>query len=178
MSTTLSPPTKLGYGTWQYTWTGTAPFRVFNYQTYAYVLKDSADTAIVVTSTNDIEPPAIEVFDSTETADPQGVTYPAQLVLQWRGYKYAASYRIEKETAPSTYTEVQNYFEDGRGYYVFTAGIQSDDVVEASYRVVTIDKSGEEIDTDSAAYVIRNPSPPLLTYTYSAGTGLLTVAAA
>ena len=178
MAATLSPPTKLGYGTWLYTFTGIGPFRGFNYQTYSYMFKDSTDTSVVVTSTNDIEPPAIEVFDSTETADPQGVTYPAQLVLQWRGYKYAASYRIEKETAPSTYTEVQNYFEDGRGYYVYTAGIQSDDVAEASYRVVTIDKSGEEIDTDSAAYVIRNPSPPSLTYTYSAGTGLLTVAAA
>lgn len=178
MATTLNPPTKKSYGVWEYTWSGTAPFRVFSYGTYTYLLEDSDETSIFLSSGNNVEPPAIAVFDSTETGDPEGVTYPSQVILQWRGYHYAASYRVEQETAPSTYTEIQNYAEDGRGYYKFTTQVSADDVETLSYRVVTIDKSGAETDTDVERIVVRNPSPPLCTYTYNAGTGNLTIAAA
>lgn len=180
MATTLSPPTKVGYGAWRYTWTGTAPFRVWSYDTYSYLLDSTDDTEITVAAIdhNNIEPPAIAVYDSTETTIPEGVTYPARLVLQWRGYRYAEYYRIEKETSPGVFTTVQGVAEDGQGYYQCSIAKVTDDVSEDTYRVVTVDKSGAETDTEITAVIIRNPDPPKLTYTYSAGTGLLTIAAA
>lgn len=178
MATTLSTPIKQSCGVWKYEWTGTAPFRVFSYDTYTYILEDTDETSVFVSSGNDIEPPALAVYDSTETTIPDGVTYPSQIVLQWRGYRYAAAYRVEQETAPSTWTEIQNYVEDGSGYYKFTSQVSDDSVEALSFRVVTIDLSGGETDTDIERVVIRNPSPPLCTYTYNAGTGNLTIAAA
>lgn len=179
MATTLSAPIKLSYGTWKYTWTGTAPFRVFNYDTYTFVLRDTETTSLVVTSGNDIEPPAIAVYDSTEDAlIPEGVKNPAQIILQWRGYKYAQKYSIQKETSPSVYETVQEYQEDGRGYYKFISTVAADTISATNYKVVMTDKSGAEKATTIAQLLIRNPAPPLLTYTYNELTGNLTIGAA
>ena len=179
MSTTLSPPEKVSYGTWKYAWTGTAPFSVFDYRSYEFVVENSDDTEYYATSDDNTEPQAIEVFDSTEsTADALGLDYPARVILQWRGYSYADYYEIQQETAPSTYTTVQTYIEDGSGYYKFVSPVTTDDVETASYRVVMYDRAGAFSNTDTEQVIIRHPSPPELTYTYNAGTGLLTIAAA
>lgn len=177
--TTLSPPTKVTYGVWKYEWTGTAPYRVYAYDRYDFILDDTEEESLFLTSENNIEPPAIEVFDSTETdSTPQGEQYEARFIIQWRGYQYADYYTIEKETAPSTWSAVQYYTEDGRGYYRFESTIESTDYVEPAYRVIMTDKAGATSTTEFSYYMVRNPDPPELTYTYNAGTGLLTVAAA
>lgn len=180
MATTLAPPEKVGYGVWRYTWTGTAPFRVWSYDTYSYLAENSDDTEITVAALdhNNIEPPAIEVYDATETTDPEGITYPARLILQWRGYRYAEYYRVEEETSPGTWETVQGIAEDGSGYYKCEFAKLDDDVSTTNYRVVNVDLSGAETSREFEAVIIRNPDPPQLTYTYNAGTGLLTIAAA
>lgn len=180
MTTTLSPPTKVSSGVWRYAWTGTAPFSVFDYSTYDFTLRDSDDTEYFASNGGTVEPQAIEVFDSTEdSTTAKGVLYPAKITLQWRGYAYADYYDIQQETStPGTYATVQTYTEDGRGYYQYTAAKLTDDVGTGSYRIITVDKSGAVVNTDFEAVIIRNPNPPELTYTYSAGTGLLTIAAA
>lgn len=177
--TTLTPPTKESYGVWRYDWTGTAPFRVFSYGTYTYIIDDTEETSLFVTSDNNIEPPAIEVFDSTETDDiAAGEEYTARFIIQWRGYQYADYYTVQKETAPSTWTDVDNYIEDGRGYYKFQGSLESSDYTIPTYRVVMTDKAGATSTTEFSYYIVRHPDPPELTYTYNAGTGLLTIAAA
>ncbi len=177
--TTLSPPTKTAYGIWRYDWTGTGPYRVYSYGLYQFIEEETDDEFIYLSSTGNIEPPAIEVFDSTETDDiPQGEQYQSRFIIQWRGYQYADYYTIQKETAPSTWTDVQTYIEDGRGYYKFQSTIESSDYTEPSYRVILTDKAGATSTTEFSYYVARNPDPPELTYTYNAGTGLLTIAAA
>lgn len=179
MSTTLSRPTQVSSGVWRYSWTGTAPYSLFDYRSYEFALQDSEDTEYYATSDDGVEPQAVEVFDSTEdTGDALGVLYPARITLQWRGYAYADYYEIQEETAPSTYTTVQVYNEDGSGYYKYTATKLTDDVGTGSYRIITVDKSGALVNTDFEAVIIRHPDPPELTYTYNAGTGLLTIAAA
>ena len=181
MSTTLSRPTQISSGVWRYSWTGTAPYSVFDYRSYEFTLRDSDDTEYYATAEDGgVEPQAIEVFDSTEsTASALGVLYPARITLQWRGYAYADYYDIQQETStPGTYASIQVYNEDGSGYYKYTATKLSDSVGTGSYRIVTVDKSGALINTDFEAVIIRHPDPPELTYTYSAGTGLLTIAAA
>jgi hypothetical protein len=180
MSTTLSPPTQVSSGVWRYSWTGTAPFTLFDYSTYDFTLQDSDDTEYYASDGGADEPQAIEVFDSTEdSSTANGMLYPAKITLQWRGYAYADYYEIQEETStPGTYATVQTYAENGSGYYKFTATKLSDDVGTGSYRIITVDKSGAVVNTDFEAVIIRNPDPPELTYTYSAGTGLLTIAAA
>jgi hypothetical protein len=179
MSATLSTPIKQTYGIWRYDWTGTGPFRVFSYETYQYVLDDTEETTLFVTDGNDIEPPVIEVFDSTqEDSLAEAEEYQPRIVIQWRGYQYADYYTIQKETSPGTYTDVDSYVEDGRGYYKYQGSIEASDYAEYSYRVVVTDKAGYTSSTDFTRYIVRHPDPPELTYTYNAGTGLLTVAAA
>jgi len=171
MATTLNPPSSVGAGVWRYTWTGTAPFRVFRYDTYEYQYTETELTELTVTSAT-TEPPAIEVFDSTETADPTGLTYPAKAILQWRGYKYASYYSIQKYNG-STYDEVSQVGETGRGYYQFTAPIPSDDTATDVYRVVNVDISGATTNTDVQVTIIRNPDPPLIEATYDSNTNTI-----
>lgn len=180
MSTTLSRPTKVSSGVWRYSWTGTAPYSVFDYRSYEFAVRSSEDTEYYATSDRGVEPQAIEVFDSTEsTSTALGVLYPARITMQWRGYAFADYYEIQQEmSTPNTYETIQVYNEDGSGYYKFTATKLTNDVGTGSYRIITVDKSGAVINTDFEAVIIRHPSPPELTYTYSAGTGLLTIAAA
>lgn len=179
MTTTITPPIKLSRGIWRYDYTGTAPFSVYDYRVYDFTEQNTEDTSYYATSDDDTEPQAIEVFDSTEDSDTAiGLNYPANIVIQWRGYKYADYYDIQKETAPSTWTSVQQYIEDGSGYYKFIGQVESDDVATVNYRVVMYDKAGASVTASAEQLVIRHPSPPELTYTYNAGTGLLTVAAA
>ncbi len=157
MATTLSPPTEISNGLYRYTWTGVAPFRVFSYQTYEYLYESTDLTEITVSS-----PAGIEVFDSTETAIPEGLLYPAKAILQWRGYHLATTYRIDKYIG-SAWVQQDTILEDGRGYYRYTAPISDDSVSNEIYRVVTIDATGSETSSSIAPFIVRNPSIPTLT---------------
>lgn len=174
MATTLNPPTLISPGVYRYTWTGTAPFRVFSYQTYEYLFTETEDTELYVTSSNG-QPPQIEVFDSTESASvPQGITYPASAILQWRGYKYADYYRIDKYIS-AQWVEQGAIGETGNGYYQFKAPIPSTDVDTSQYRIVTVDKSGASTNADFSVTIIRNPDPPIFTASYNDVSGDLTL---
>lgn len=170
---TLNTPQRLDNGLWLFSWTGTAPFRVFNYERMEYEFTSTDQTEAIIEGSSDIEPPALEVFDSTETQTPDGVLYPNLVTLQWRGYKYAESYTIQLDSGAG-YVDVWTVLESGRGYYTYTTTALEDGDT-ASYRVVMEDLSGATSNTDFDIVIATLPVTPLLTYTYSAGTGNLTI---
>lgn len=177
MATTLSPPTEISNGLFRFTWTGTAPFRVFSYQTFEY-LYDSTDLTEITLASFNGEVPSIEVYDSTETATPEGLLYPAKAILQWRGYHLATTYRIDKYVS-AAWVEQDTIIEDGRGYYRYTAPVSDDSVSSEIYRIVTIDATGSETASSITPFIIRNPSPPIPLndqISYNSGTLTVTVA--
>jgi len=114
MSATLSPPIKLSPYLWRYTWTGTAPFRVFDYFQYKYLKTSTTDTQIDILSYYENQPPPIQVLDSTE-GSLDGEIYPGKVRVQWRGQANAAYYQVRLSgLAILNYTH-----ESGRGYYEY-----------------------------------------------------------
>ena len=160
MATTLSPTSEISYGVYRFSWTGTAPFRVFSYQTFEY-LYESTDLTEITLASSGGRVPAIEVFDSTETTlIPEGLLYPAKAILQWRGYQLATLYRIDKYIG-AAWVEQDTIIEDGRGYYRYTSPVADDSISQEIFRIVTIDATGSETASSITPLIIRNPMPPL-----------------
>ena len=174
MATTLSPPTEISNGLYRFTWTGTAPFRVFSYQTFEY-LYESTDLTEITMASSGGRVPAIEVFDSTETTViPEGLLYPAKAILQWRGYQLATLYRIDKYVS-AAWVQQDTIIEDGRGYYRYTSPVADDSISQEIFRIVTIDATGSETASSITPLIIRNPSSPIFSsITYNSGTLTLT----
>lgn len=173
MATTLNPPVKIGDNVWEYTWTGDGPFAVWNYQTQQWQKRVTELTSLQILSDNSNEPPAIEVFDSTEAKTPDGLIYPSRVIVQWRAYKFANFYRIEKDDGGG-YEEITIIAENGKGYYQFTSGALPTDT-EQNYRVVMVDQYGGEANIDVDVTIQAHPLVPELDYSYSSGTGDVTI---
>lgn len=116
MTTTLSPPIKLAPYLWRYEWTGTAPFRVFDYWDYKYLKPNTTDTRIDVISYFEDQPNPIQVLDSTEGSI-DGEIYPGRVRIQWRGMANADYYEISVGSGAIVLNTVK---ETGAGYYEYT----------------------------------------------------------
>ena len=183
-SLTLAQPQKVGYGTWRYTYSGTAPFRRF--VDGAQVLKHddveegkSNDTYVIVSDMDDdLEPPVVEVYDSTDlTSIPLQFENASRNVLQWRGSQNDEVYLVEYWDGDSWEEPDYPYVKaTGVGYYQYvTPFAQSGETV---WRVTAQQLDGSEsVAVEYTVVLIPNPAPPSISISYAAGTGLLTVAA-
>lgn len=167
---------KIGAGAWRYTFTGTAPFTVTSRGQQILVTSDSEEVT-VTGDADSIEPPPIEVYDSTGSAATlQQTLYPPRVTIQFRG-RTTNAYYVVSQYISGQWTQIATVLEDGRGYY---------DVVtpyavtgEYQFRVTPYDESETAgIPLDFEVSHFTNPEPPELTYTYNAGTGNVTIAAA
>ena len=178
MPTVLNNPTQIGSKVWRYTWTGTAPYRIYNYSTYAYHATKFNGTSIDIPGTSEIEPPAIEVFGADETDDPDGVTNPAQIFLQWRGVAYAKEYQVYNAAASTVLATVP---ESGLGYYKFLGQAINEDQSsgsgnQVSYSVRVVDSQGNVSDISAQSFFLdRNPDPPIISIAYNSGTNTFTI---
>ena len=166
---------KLGAYSVRYTWAGTSPFDV--YVNGERVLNQTTDTTLVVQYPSEATPHACEVRDANDTGTAASVEYSPRLRLQWRGQADAQFYHIQKYVA-SVWTTQQIASETGKGYYNYTTTAQADDTT-VQWRVMPQDSRGYQgTPVDFSFFVVRNPAPPAVAYSYAAGTGLLTVSAA
>lgn len=174
MSATLNNPTRIGYKTWVYTWTGTAPFRIYNYETNTVIKSNYTQTTITLYGASDLTPPPIFVVDATETATVQGEDYPPSPILQWRGHPQAYKYIIRDDNED----QVAEILETGKGYYTFS-GIQKVDGTTVEYTVNILDLDGNESPSYHQSYtIICNPPAVAIQLSYDSGTGDITVAEA
>ena len=169
---------KVGANAWRYAWSGTAPFTV--YRGGLAMLQDSDDTELVVQwldGAPHVEPPPIEVIDSTQTeADVQQALYVPNITLQFRGAPTNLYYKVEFYYG-GDWIQAAVINETGAGYYTMvSAGLPPDTY---QFRVTPYDMSGTAGEPlQYSVFHVTNPAPPELTYTYNAGTGLVTVDAA
>lgn len=181
MPATITDVVRVGVYAWRYDFTGTAPFRVYrdgrlaqNSDATSYVAEWGTDT-----TAHRIEPPQIEVIDSTQTTAALSQTlYPPFVTIQFRGRTTNAYYLVEVSTnGGSSYSTLSKIMEDGSGYYQSNSlGYTATDLL---FRVTPYDSEGTAGDPLSySVFHYGYPDPPSLTYTYAAGTGLLTIAAA
>ena len=169
-------PTAIRTGSYsvKYDWSGTAPYDVW--QDGVKVRNQTTSTTYTAQTTNGTTNPlpAIEITDSTDTDPAQSIQYSPLVKFQWRG-QADASYYVVEQYIDSEWTALAMIKENGTGYYSYESTHQTDGIT-AEFRV---------LPTDSRAYqglplpithtVVRNPVPPAVAYSYSAGTGLLTM---
>jgi len=171
-------PTATRVGTYavRYDWTGTAPFDVW--RDGQLVLDNTTATTYTAQTTDGTSNPlpAIEILDANDTAIAQSLQYSPMVRFQWRGQSDAAYYQIQQYVS-SEWTAKGMVRESGIGYYSWESQPQTDGT-SPQWRVVPYDSRGYAgLPLDVTHAVVRNPAPPAVTYTYSAGTGLLTIAA-
>jgi len=177
MASAITAIEKIGYQTWKFTFSGTAPYRVY---LDGVLLTDNpmdGDTPDGATTDNDYfiiehsdsqEPPAIELLDADDTGTPLTLTHPPFCTLQWRSVDYADRYRVDLYTGGS-WVEQAIVIEDGRGYYQYTSDALTDCTTH-QYRVVAVDASANESAPISCdILVVRNPPPPSISVSYSSG---------
>ena len=183
-SLTVSQPIKVGYATWWYTYSGTAPFRRYVngrlVRSYTDVEEgQSEDTFIKVSDNSDnLEPPVVEVYDSTdETSIPIQYENASQLILQWRGGPDDDFYKVEYyDGAEWIEPDNSTVRSNGNGYYQFNTVTRQADSVQ--WRITARHTNGTSSNAVSyTVFVVPNPEPPSITGTYAAGTGLLTISA-
>ena len=174
MSLTPTAETVGAYST-RYTWSGTAPYDVYlNGDLY---LDQTSATTAVIQYPGETVPYAIEVRDATDSGLPESVKFSPNLRLQWRGQAGTDYYKIETYTGGEWVTQ-QIAKENGAGYYSFVTVAQGD-ATSPQWRVVPVDARKYEGDPVSfTQYIVRNPEPPAVAFSYDAGTGDLTVSAA
>ncbi len=166
---------KLGTRTWQYQWTGTAPFDV--YQDGEKIFDQTTLTETILKSASDVEPPVLEVVDADTTTIAESLTHSPRSTIQWRGDTGARFYLVQ-ENVSSVWTTRTVLSESGRGYYQFTTGALAD-VTTAQWQVVIVDQVGNEsLGLPFDVFPVRNPPAPDITISYDSGTGNVTVAAA
>lgn len=167
--------TRTGRYSVTYTWSGTAPFNVW--LDGINVLQNTTATTYTAQSTDGTTNPlpAIEVLDDTDTDAAQSQAYSPRVKFQWRGQADASLYIIEYFD-DGEWTPIASVKESGIGYYSFESTAQGDGET-VQFRVIAQDSRGyQSLPLTLSHTVVCNPAPPAVAYTYSAGTGLLTVA--
>jgi hypothetical protein len=171
-------PTATRTGTYavRYDWTGTAPFDVW--QDGIRVLSGTTLTTYTAQTTDGTSNPlpAVEITDVTDTALAESERFSPRVKFQWRGQSDASYYRIQ-QYLDSEWTSIGMVKENGTGYYSWESTAQTDGS-SAQFRVVPYDTRGYDgLPLTITHAVVCNPAPPAVSYSYSAGTGLLTIAA-
>jgi hypothetical protein len=174
MSSVLGNPVRIGVNTWEFEWTGTAPYTIYNYESAKIIKSNYADTTITLYGASDLTPPPIQVFDSTEAVSAQGLDYPPSPIIQWRGHPQAYKYIIRDENED----QVSEILETGLGYYSFS-GIPKVDGTTVEYTVNIVDINGNEAPSYHQTFtIICNPPAVAIQLSYDSGTGDITVAEA
>jgi len=166
--------TRTGSYSVRYDWTGTSPYDVW---VDGVKVLDGTDLETYTTQTTDgsTNPlPPVEILDATDTEDAESERYSPRVRIQWRGQSDALYYVVEQyiDLAWTAQTMIK---ESGAGYYTYTSTAQTDGS-SAEFRVIPYDSRGYDgIPVYITHTVTCNPAPPAVAYTYSAGTGLMTV---
>lgn len=168
--------TRTGSYAVRYEWMGTAPFDVW--RDGRIVLEQTTATTYTAQTTDGTTAPlpAIEILDDTDTTIAQSRQYSPVVRFQWRGQSDASYYKIQ-QYVDSEWTAIGMVRESGAGYYSWASQPQTDGE-SVEFRVVPYDTRGYDgLPLPVTHTVVCNPSPPDVSYTYNAGTGLLTIAA-
>jgi hypothetical protein len=183
VAATLTDVRKQSDGAWRFTWTGTGPYDVVMHGQYLAQGQTAAEYTysdfVRLGETSDYADtaPPVEVIDTADTTTCQSLDHPPYARLQWRGNAAWTNYRVEQYIS-AVWTEVDNIAEAGTGYYLWHSDPLTDGATH-QFRVIAVDQRGYESDPLAySALVVTSPTPADVTLSYSAGTGLVTVAAA
>lgn len=173
MAVTINSVTDLGGGRWLLAFSSSAPPATFYLYADGVLLSTQTAGEYVLTVLDGVVP-TIEILDDAAT-DPQPA-FPSYLTLGWITDADAARYRIEEYTG-GQWVEVATVAHNGQAWQSYATQALADETTH-QWRVVPIDAAGN--DGTAVAFVVllvRYPDVPSVSYSYSAVTGTVTVAA-
>jgi hypothetical protein len=172
MTVSLNTPVALSPYSILYTWTSNLSSPTYYIYVDGELASTQTSTSFQVSVVAD-EPIFVEVFDvEIHTPTP----YPAShLTLCWYQVEGITSYRIE-EYVNDEWVLSSNFISSGWFNIYRTRYLE--DVTLHTFRVIPISDAGEEGEpTVFAKQIVRFPDPPTLAYSYSPGTGTITIEA-
>jgi len=184
MAISIDQIERTGEQQWRYTYSGTTPFRLLSAGQYVEPTRPNVVVAGVSTSAltytvageSDLEPPAIEILDSTG-GTPESITNSPLLVLLWRGVSEAYYYQVQKLVS-GVYVDQTVVAEGNLGYYSYQTPAQTDGTA-SSWRILVVDTEGNvTTGVDFTKRVIRNPVPPEVQIDWDSATSKIVVSAA
>lgn len=164
--------TKVATRTWRFAWTATGNVDIYS---NSRLIEYNYEGASYDYESNTAYPPALEVVDTGDTP-PDSYQHPSYLTLQWYGVDGASHYRIEQYVS-GAWVIRRRLYDDGRGYFAIVTD-ELEDCTTQQWRIIPVDAyNGDGAALEYNVSFARVPAPPSVTYTYSATTGLVTVAA-
>jgi hypothetical protein len=170
VTVTFEEPLRLARNCWRLQWTSTEAtpsYRV--YVDGALVQSGARDWIDIPVGVGDT--PVVEVFDDEST--PTEGAFPGWLLLFWQSASGVESYRIE-EYSGGDWVARRTLLADGRLYYRYRTAVLADDTTH-QWRVVPVQGGNDGTPLSFSALVVRHPDAPTASYSYDAGTGLVTV---
>lgn len=166
--------TRTGSYSVRYDWAGTAPFDVWRDGVKILSGTDLTTCTVQTTDGTSNPLPAVEITDATDTEYAASLQYSPLVKFQWRG-QADASYYVVEQYIDLAWTALAMIKENGSGYYSFQSQAQTD-AATVDFRVIPYDARGYDgLPLTITHSVVCNPDPPPIGYSYSAGTGLLTI---
>lgn len=154
-------------GVWVFTWT---TYTGVSYEVWLDgILLDTVTTGTYTYNVGDYEttPPSLEIhYVSVDKAE--NSAYPPYAIIQWRGLTGAAGYVVERYIS-DVWTVVRNLTERAAGWYAYATAVLDDDT-DVQFRVKALDSKGTEgTPITTTVHLIRNPTPPTVTFTVTGG---------
>lgn len=178
MAAAITSITRIAPLTWKFVWSGTAPYYVVRNGVLIFSAATERTEWLFENDDNE-EPPAIEVYDSTQVATALSqIANPPYGLLQWWHASSAAYYLVQKEVTDGAATYWKTVpplvIDLGVGYYQYDTGVL-DDETTTTFRVMAVDEQGGQNPIEFDIPMVRNPDPPSISISYSASTGNATI---
>lgn len=177
MAVTFNPPQQLSRTSWRLSWSSDlsppVTFRV--YRDGVLIATTQARTLDVTQPADGSGSPLYEVLD--DPAIEPGEIIPDHIELFWRGSVDAAKYEValKVQDDPDVYERKATVKDSGEGYFNWSSQ-PIEDGIPTYWRVTPISAAGNEgTPVYLAGRIVRTPSPPKASYSYSASTRKVTI---
>ena len=173
MTVTVNTPLRIDGQTWQLSWSSNLSDPVYRiFQDGLLVNTTQAETQIFSLSPG--ETLKVEILD--DASEPaQG--FPGRFLMTWYGGSDTDHYRID-EYISGAWTQQTTIPESGKGFYSYKTRFL-EDITEHRFRVMPVGVNGNDgAALEMKMFMVREPDPPDVTYTYSSVTGRVTIAEA
>lgn len=165
MTITMNAIEQVGPRTWRQTFSSDAVSPTLRVYANGLLIRETTQsiTSIDINATTE---PLVEVTD--DGSEPQQLTYPGRLLLQWYAVDGARLYRVERYV-DAAWSEIGAIPDTGAGYYDYLTALLPDET-EAVYRVTPMDSlRNAGTPVSFTALIVRNPDPPAVVIAYDSG---------
>jgi hypothetical protein len=142
-------------------------------------LLSKSTTFLIMTTGTSYDPPVLEILDADDIAigrTSSGQKLPPTVAMQWERVDEASQYKVEQYTSGS-WSTIATMISGDSSYFSVNSPVL-EDVTTHQFRITALDAGGNSSIVRLAnVFMVRYPATPVVTGTYSAVSGDLTILA-